>query len=383
MAAGSTLRFNSNFTLNAGSSFSTTGLIELASSTLTLARGTAFAPTTNFTFTNGTLTGADDFNIGSGITANWRAGTMSGTGTTRVLAGGTLNLLNNDNPVLTNRSLTNAGTVNSNTSSYLILNGSGGSLTNLSGGLWDFKNNNVFNVTGTWAFDNQAGATLRKSTTTGDLPFNLPLTNAGTVEVKGGSFTFTSSFTNNGGTLKLDGGNFSFANPLSMGTGTIIGNGTITAVTTTTGGLISPGGPLGTLNIAGNLSLQSTSIALFELGGMTQGTTYDFLSVSGSAVLDGTLQLKFANSFASTIQPTDTFLVISATTLSNMFSNVATTGLRLSTTDGLGSFQVNYVGNTVTLTNFVASPVPEPSTYAALFGSAVLVFAVVRRRRRT
>eukprot|EP01041_Mallomonas_annulata_P034066 gene34066-56778_t len=160
---------------------------------------------------------------------------MSGAGTTHILAGGTLAIPNTGNPTLSGRGLTNAGIVNFSPSSYLILSGTGKTLTNLSGGLWDFKNNQVFNVSGAWNFDNQAGAVLRKSVTTGTLSFNLPLTNAGTVDVKGGIFSLDQGGSSTGlfdlaagSTLKFNsnftlgaGSSFSSTGLLELASGTL------------------------------------------------------------------------------------------------------------------------------------------------------------------
>ncbi len=89
--------------------------------------------------------------------------------------------------------------------------------------------------------------------------------------------------------------------------------------------------------------------------------------------------------FQSTLASTDTFTVVTATNLTGAFTNVAN-GQRLFTSDGLGSFQINYGAgsafalNSVVLTNFV--PIPEPSTYA-LLGLGLLVMLVASRRRRS
>jgi hypothetical protein len=69
------------------------------------------------------------------------------------------------------------------------------------------------------------------------------------------------------------------------------------------------------------------------------GTQHDVVNVSGTAVVDGLLKLSLINGF----EPTDSqsFLVFNATSLFGLFDNVAN-GQRLDTTDGGGSFRVNY-----------------------------------------
>jgi hypothetical protein len=93
----------------------------------------------------------------------------------------------------------------------------------------------------------------------------------------------------------------------------------------------------------------------------------------------------FLNGFESHITSAGTFTVVTSSSLNGAFANVPDTGLRLFTTDGLGSFQVNYgadslfAANSVVLSNFVA--VPEPSTYALLGAGALMIVFRLRRRR--
>ena len=167
---------------------------------------------------------------------------------------------------------------------------------------------------------------------------------------------------------------------MNLGTGTLGGTGTIIAPTVTAGGLVVPGNSPGTLSITGDFTFLATSIFQVELGGTTQGTDYDFLNVTGSAVLGGTLSLAFLNGFQSAVQPADSFTVLNAASLSGAFANAAS-GARLTTTDGLGSFLVNYNGLAVTLSGFQA--VPEPSTWTLLgLGGLAMLAQRARRRRR-
>jgi hypothetical protein len=194
---------------------------------------------------------------------------------------------------------------------------------------------------------------------------------------------FNGTFTNNGSLVLANGAAAQFANSLSFTNTFLGGTGTITAPAVTAGGTVSPGNSPGMLAITGDFTLLNTSVLLIELGGTTQGTQYDYLNVGGNVTLGGLLDIKFVNGFGGSILATDQFTILSAggtSGLSGAFANVASGG-RLSTIDGLGSFQVNYNGvNSVTLTNF--QPVPEPSTYVLLSGGLLAVYACLRRRRR-
>ena len=312
----------------------------------------------------------------------WTAGNWNGAGTSTIDVGTLLNLAAGNSKDFDARTIVNNGTIN--WSAGYLRSGNGGSFTNAAGGTFNDQNASGYTIYnafgGTFTFSN-AGLYLKS--TAGTTSVQVPFTNSGAILVQAGTLAFTSTFTNNGGSLFLAGGNTSFAGGLNVGTGTLGGTGTITA-NVTAGGLVSPGNSPGRLNIAGNLTLLATSTSLFELGGTVQGTSYDFLSVSGTAIFDGTLQLKFVNSFQQSAQPTDTFTLLTASNaLNTSFANVAN-GAQLLTVDGLGKFTVNFgsgspfAANSLVLSNFVA--VPEPSTWALLIAGTLLV-ACQRRRR--
>ena len=375
LAADSLLIFNSNFTLNPGASFSAAGILQLASNTLTLGAGYTFSPA-DWSFIGGTLTGDGAWEVPLPSTHFWSSGTLSGTGATTVK--GTL-IISGGSPAISGRSITNQGTVSFMPTSNVALSGNV-AFVNAPSATFDLAGDNGFNrISGTHTFANQAGAILTKSAGTGILDFSLPVTNAGQVTVSSGTLLFSSTFTNTGGAIVVaDGATAQFSGGLGLTNGVLTGNGTIIG-DVSSGGLIAPGASPGQLNITGNLTLLASSITLFELGGLNQGSGYDFLNVSGTASLGGNLQLSFVNGFQSTILPTDTFTLLSASLRTGAFANAPTSGLRLPTTDGFGSFQVDYTGITVNLTNF--APVPEPATWALLLLGGLLVTFQLRRRQ--
>ncbi|MEO7347517.1 MAG: PEP-CTERM sorting domain-containing protein [Opitutaceae bacterium] len=171
----------------------------------------------------------------------------------------------------------------------------------------------------------------------------------------------------------------------------LTGNRTFAAASLTAAGLVSPGNSPGKINIVGDFTLLSSSVLLIELEGTLTGIDYDIVNVGGNATLGGSrLDLSLLGSFQSRVQPTDTFTVLLAGTAGNggqligAFGNIANGG-RLLTTDGLGSFQVNYGANSafsrsnVVLSNFAA--VPEPSTWVLMGGGALATAFVLRRRK--
>ncbi len=85
----------------------------------------------------------------------------------------------------------------------------------------------------------------------------------------------------------------------------------------------------------------------------------DFIHVTGTAVIAGTLTLKGTPAFSSTGNCNDTFTILTASSLPGALVN-APGVLQLVTDDGLGTFALNFSSTSITLTNFVATP--EPST---------------------
>ncbi len=119
------------------------------------------------------------------------------------------------------------------------------------------------------------------------------------------------------------------------------------------------------LQVTGNVSLLSASQLTFQLGGLTQGSQYGFLSVNGNVSLGGQLLVSFVNGFQNSVTNSNSFTVLSSTaTLSGVFANVAS-GSRLTTTDSSGSFLVNYNGSTVVLSDYTAAS-PRPAKAAAI-----------------
>jgi hypothetical protein len=92
-------------------------------------------------------------------------------------------------------------------------------------------------------------------------------------------------------------GKFTFANLAIAPLAEVRGSGTITA-NVTNSGLLSPGTTsLGQLSINGNYTQNATGTLLIELGGLTQGTQYDWLNVSGQVQLDGKAAVEIVNGF--------------------------------------------------------------------------------------
>jgi hypothetical protein len=225
----------------------------------------------------------------------------------------------------------------------------------------------------------------------GDATVNTNLVNAGSLSVqKGATLSLTGTFLQGAGvggnpaTTGLAGGTITSTQPLNFQQGSLTGSGTING-NVISNATISPGASAGTLIVNGNVSLLNDSKLVMEIGGLTQGTQYDHLAIGGIVTLDGMLELRMLSGFQLQLDPSQTFtLLTSKDILSGAFDNVAN-GARLTTADGLASFQVNYgTGSSYGANNLVLSDphaVPEPASLVLLAGGAV-IFGSSRFRRR-
>ncbi len=363
---------------NNGTPADSTYAATIAGGTVTL---TSAVTVNDLLFTGGTITGTSSLTV-AGSGSNWGAGVFSSlnqlivtpdafftaTGNASHDFGGTA-IVNNGQFIWND-----GGSLRSGNSGSFV-NANGATFTDASsGGAVAITNSGI---TGSFTFTNQ-GTYIKTGAT--ETKIEIPFTNQGTILVNAGNLHFDSTFTQNAGNILLAAGAISqFDNGLNLAAGSLSGSGTI-AGNVTNSAALSPGSILGQLTIQGNLGLLATSQLIFDLGGTTQGVTYDFLSVSGTATFGGTLTLNVVNGARTTILPTDNFTLLTASSISGAFTNVAS-GTRLFTSDGVSSFLVTYGPSGLTLSGF--SAIPEPSTWTLLVVGLGALAIGARRRART
>ncbi len=199
-------------------------------------------------------------------------------------------------------------------------------------------------------------------------------------KVGGGTWTLTAANSYTGptsitaGAIKI--GNTS-GSVFGSGDVTIGSGGTLTGAGSFTGSLVNEGlyapGNSPALTTLSAFSQAATGILEMEIASLTRGTGYDALDVTGLLEFGGTLRLLLLDGF--TPEAGQSFDLFDASTMTGAFSTLdlptLMTGLEWDTS-GL------YTAGTLAITT--ASAIPEPSTYAAIFGSVALVLAVRRRR---
>ena len=141
------------------------------------------------------------------------------------------------------------------------------------------------------------------------------------------------------------------------GTGTAFGDLTFTADSSWI-----PGFSAGQIDVQGNVTMDSTTSFVMEIGGLLPGEEFDLIAQTGAFTTNlggSTLVLSFVEGFENSITNSDTFdIITSENPILGSFGNVAS-GDRLGTADGRGSFRVTYTGaNAVTLSDFLLPPQP-------------------------
>ena len=143
-------------------------------------------------------------------------------------------------------------------------------------------------------------------------------------------------------------------------------------VTSNSGGTLAPGASAGTLMLYDDLTLVSGSILDIELGGLIQGTEYDFIDVVGDVSLSGLLDVSLLDPLI--LGEYQQFDILSVGgELTGTFAGLAEGDL-VGNFGGMDLF-ISYAagtGNDVSL-----STVPEPATMSLL---ALGGLAMLRRR---
>jgi len=145
----------------------------------------------------------------------------------------------------------------------------------------------------------------------------------------------------------------------------------------------------GTLTYANSFTMQGANqITLGATG--AAGTDYATVISSGASTTlttGGTLAVNFSSSFLSGGESFSLFQTSSGGALAGIFGSVSVTGSYIAalTNDGFGVWSGSGSGLNFTFNNstgaFTVSAIPEPSTYAMIFGMLAFVGVCLRRRR--
>jgi T5SS/PEP-CTERM-associated repeat protein/autotransporter-associated beta strand protein len=374
---------NGNVTVTGAGSTWTNGQLNvgnLGHGSLTTEDGGHVSTTGSFIASAGGSTGdATVTGAGSLWTTNgtfWVGG--SGAGTLTIEAGGrvtnTFGTIANGSTSISTVTVTGAGSqwVSSTLDVGLSGNGTlniqnGGGMANGTANVaTSTGSNGTVTVTGagsTWSSTSRlgVGGNAQSGTAGGTGSFNIGP--GGTVNVNVDIVVFPQGIVRlQGGTLDTpaigfqgSGGQFQWTSG-SLHVGTFNGN------LLNQGGTLAPGHSAGNTTIVGNYTQQSFGELEIEIGGTSPGGTYDLVGITGNTLLGGQLQLAMLGGF--TPSAANTFTVLNAASgIFGVFSNV-TSGQRLATADGIGSFLVYYGPgspynqNQIVLTAFELAGIP-------------------------
>jgi len=216
--------------------------------------------------------------------------------------------------------LTNKGTV---------IFDSAGTMPGDGGLLFDNQVGAVLEIRGTGSWGHAGGnpsmlnsGTLRKTGATAADLGGYYYTNAGTEIVEGGTIRHR-TYTQTGGATVLAGG--TLINGLDIQSGSLSGFGTVDGGVSLNGALnpgAQTGGPSGILNITGDLNMGTSASLNSDIGGITAGTQFDQVRVTGRANVAGTLNVRLINNYAPA--PGAVFPVLTAGSLGGTFSQMNT-----------------------------------------------------------
>ena len=164
--------------------------------------------------------------------------------------------------------------------------------------------------------------TLTKTGGSGASLFSAAVNNSGNVVAASGTMAFSAGYTQTGGLTQLAGGDFS--GDFTLLGGLLSGEGTLSGNLENLGGTVSPGASPGILTVGGDYTQGADAVLSMEIGGFAPGNGFDRLTVSGAAVLDGTLDLTQYSGFISNVD--DRFEVMTYDSLSGDFAAITADG---------------------------------------------------------
>lgn len=177
-----------------------------------------------------------------------------------------------------------------------------------------------------------------------------------------GSRIIVGNFIQDGGMTK---GLGTLQGDMQLNAGTLQLAGVVDGTITFNSGVIEIGDPVGRLQLTRDFNQSTNTTLRIDVGGTTPETEFDLLDVQGFfGFLGGPLEVSLVDLGGGIFLPDsdDTFQIVqTANSVTGAFTNVAE-GARLTTTDGLGSFVVNYGFNSpfgfnnVVLSDFVFDP---------------------------
>lgn len=161
--------------------------------------------------------------------------------------------------------------------------------------------------------------TFLKSSSSGTCTLDAATTNAGSVNVLGGSLGFARDYVQTAGATVLNGG--ALASPVTrIQGGTLDGRGNLTGDLELTGGRLSLGGHAQPLSVSGSFTASNPAVLGVDFPGLVAGGNH--LSVGGAAQLGGALEiLNLVESYP--VPANATFVLVAAQAAAGAFAPIS------------------------------------------------------------
>ena len=144
--------------------------------------------------------------------------------------------------------------------------------------------------------------------------------NQGNVIISTGStFSVSGDYIQTNGTTTLGGGTLDPSGNVELLGGILEGSGSILS-NVNNSATVSPGSSAGSLNIQGDYTQSAAGSLDIEIGGLTAGSEFDVLDISGTATLGGTLELTLLEGFSPA--PNDNFKVLLSSVRAGTFASI-------------------------------------------------------------
>jgi hypothetical protein len=244
----------------------------------------------------------------------WAGGTIGGAGTTFIPPDGSLVITGLNQVNLNNHTLLNAGSALWASQAGIFLNTN--AVVRNDGTFYAQAIGYMFGSGSSSAFIN--AGTLLVTNPNVFTTFYAPVTNRGTMLLKGASLRGLYGFTQTGGRISMENGRLDADGGVRVFGGTLSGDGMINGPYFLNRGDLLPGRPLGTLHIAGNFT--NTGNLYVDSQSAPGPAMNDLLQVSGHARLGGSLHICYSG-FLPPV-PGLSFTILSASSKSGSFARI-------------------------------------------------------------
>jgi sugar lactone lactonase YvrE len=264
----------------------------------------------SLTFAGQTTIQSPGLSAYSGVINN--AGTATASGVVSLQAGSSFNNLSGATYTMTGGGLQilSGGSIFNNAGAFIwsggyLFTGNNSLISNALGGTFDINIDSQEFGWGGSSFINLG--LLRKIGGSGTNMINDEFINYGTLEARSGVLAFGSNFTQMAGHTLLNGGNIASQFPLQFNGGSLTGTGVISGSVIGSATCL-PGPGSGFLRVEGDYTQRSTGALDIGLGGLTPGSNFAPLMVTGTFNISGILQVAPINGFVPA--PGDQFRVL-------------------------------------------------------------------------